>query len=100
MEIPFKAYASPNTLAHGDMVALYAGNGTPSHATTFLRLIDTGKSFVTMVTADGRYDVPRDARIWVADWAPVATFIPETRRKPACTRAQRHAARFAPMGVR
>jgi hypothetical protein len=102
MHIPFKAYATPDTLAHGDMVALYAGNDTPSHVATIDYVFATHNGqTMTMVTTDGeRYDVPADTnRIWVAAWAPLP-YPPATPTRPTYTRAQRHAARFAPMGVR
>ena len=114
MEIPFKAYASPDVLAEGDIIALFAGNETPSHATTITRPMTsdeyTPAGYVTLWTTDGRYDVPADTnRLWVADWAPMATFIPDTQTEqwfvnaspprpgPAVWRRQR---RFRPMGVR
>ncbi len=98
MDIPFKAHARPELLANGDIIALYAGDNEPRYTATVLCVIRDGAES-TVVTTDGRYTVPSDSAVWVAAWAPIATLIPETPRRPAYTRAQRHASRFAPMGV-
>jgi hypothetical protein len=71
--IPFKAYATPNTLLAGDVIAMYAGNDEPSHAATVEDIIwsPANPHGYTLVTTEGRFDVPRDARLWVAAWAPL-----------------------------
>ena len=106
MEIPFKAYATPDTLMHGDMVALYAGNDSPRYVATvdYAFATDNGQTY-SIVTTDGeRYDVPADTdRIWVAAWGvatmpyPPATVTVHAEHVPSHIR---RASRFAPMGVR
>lgn len=98
MDIPFKSYARPEVLTAGDMIALYAGNDEPRYVATVLEVIghDAGvghDASVTVITDDGRYTVPPDSQIWVVAWAP----LPVQPTTPAYIR---HAARFAPMGVR
>jgi hypothetical protein len=68
-EITIREYANAELLAVGDMIAIYAGNSTPSHVSTVTdrkRLAGT----VVITTDQGTFDLANDDRVSVVAWAP------------------------------
>ena len=75
MPIPeIKAHCTAHMLAVGDMIAIYAGNETPSHAATVEAKPFVGDATpageITVPTTMGNFDVPANARLGIVAWAP------------------------------
>ena len=68
-------HARPSVLIEGDMIAIYAGNLTPSGAATLEKRPETDEytpdGHWTLWTTDGRYEVPFGSSLDIVAWAPV-----------------------------
>jgi hypothetical protein len=68
-EIIIREPARAELLAVGDIVAIYAGNPTPSYAET-VEDVKRLPGTVVVTTTGGRYDLANDDVIGVIAWAP------------------------------
>lgn len=69
MTIRIREHANAELIAVGDMVAIYAGNSTPSHVTT-VTARKALQGTVVLTTDQGTFDLANDDRVAVVAWAP------------------------------
>lgn len=70
-EIIIREEANAELLAKGDLIAIYAGNSSPSHVATVNEV--SHLSGTTVIRTDqGNFDLADDDRIDVVAWAPLA----------------------------
>lgn len=70
-EIIIREEANAELLAVGDLIAIYAGNSTPSHVARVNSV--SHLSGTTVVRTDqGNFDLADDDRVGVVAWSPLA----------------------------